>query len=52
MKAIIEESNGLYIIRLYDRNGLLCDIYAVDEIELKTHERDGNLKGLPVEWTL
>lgn len=44
MKAIIEESNGLYIVRIQERNGSLCDIYVVDEIELKTCEQDGILR--------
>lgn len=35
MKAIIEESDGLYIIRINGNEGSLYDVYVVEEIELK-----------------
>lgn len=35
MKAIIEENDGMYIIRIYEHRGSLCDVYVVEEIELK-----------------
>ncbi len=52
MKAVIEESNGLYIVRIYENNGFLYDVHVVDEIELKTYERDGDFKCDQVEWSL
>lgn len=44
MKAIIEESNGLYLVRIHERNGSLCDIYVVDELELKTCDQGRDLR--------
>jgi len=35
MKAIIEENDGLHIIRIYENRGSLCDVFVVEEIELK-----------------
>ena len=35
MKAIIDEDDGMYIIRIYENRESLCDVYVVDEIELK-----------------
>ncbi len=35
MKAIIEEDDGMYIIRIYENRGSLCDVCVVDEIEFK-----------------
>lgn len=35
MKAIIEGNDGLHIIRIYENRGSLCDIFVVEEIELK-----------------
>lgn len=35
MKAIIEGNDGLYIIRIKGNDGALCDVYVVDEVELK-----------------
>lgn len=52
MKAIIEESDGLYIVRIHESNGLLCDIYVVDEVELKPYDWNGDFKGDLVELAL
>jgi hypothetical protein len=35
MKAIIEASEGLHIIRIYKNRGSLSDVFVVEEIELK-----------------
>jgi hypothetical protein len=35
MKAIIEGNDGLHIIRIYENKGSLCDVFVVEEIELK-----------------
>lgn len=35
MKAIIEENDGMCIIRIYENRGSLCDVYVVEEVELK-----------------
>jgi hypothetical protein len=34
MKAVIESTEGLYLIRIYGSGGL-CDAYVIDQIELK-----------------
>ncbi|MCX7793833.1 MAG: hypothetical protein N2257_05460 [Thermodesulfovibrionales bacterium] len=38
MKAIIEEIDGVYIIRFYSDSDCLFDIYVVDELLLKSDE--------------
>lgn len=38
MKAVIEENNGLYIIRINGNDGTLQDVYVVDDIEFKEHD--------------
>ncbi len=35
MKAVIEASNGLFIIRMYGTEGALNDVHVVEEIELR-----------------
>ena len=34
MKAVIEENNGLYIIRINGNEGALCDVHVVDMVEI------------------
>jgi len=34
MKAIIDAADNAYIIRMYEKEGVLADIYVVDEIEV------------------
>lgn len=34
MKAVIEASDDLYIVRIEGEGGSLCDAYVVNEIEL------------------
>lgn len=36
MKATIENNDGLFLIRINSEDGILCDVYVVDEVELKT----------------
>lgn len=36
MKATIENNDGLFLIRINSEDGMLCDVYVVDEVELKT----------------
>ena len=36
MKAVVEPKNSLYLIRIYGSDGLLCDAYAVEQLEVKT----------------
>lgn len=40
MRAIIEENDGLYIIRINRDDGLVYDVFVVDEVELKTIIKD------------
>ncbi len=44
MKAIIEASDGLHIIRIYENRGSLCDVFVVEEIELKEEDECEILK--------
>ena len=37
MKASIEATEGLFIIRLYGSGGELKDVYVVDEVILRDH---------------
>jgi hypothetical protein len=39
MKAIIEKNDGLHIIRIYENKGSLCDVFVVEDIELKKEIR-------------
>lgn len=34
MKAIIDAADNAYIIRMYEKEGVLADIYVVEEIEV------------------
>ena len=34
MKAIIDAADNAYVIRIYGKNGALCDIHVVEEIEM------------------
>ena len=43
MKAVIEENDGLYIIRIINGNECLCDVYVVDEVELKGENQRGSV---------
>lgn len=47
MKAIIEASDGLHIIRIYENKGSLCDVFVVEEIELKEEDECEILKEYP-----
>jgi hypothetical protein len=38
MKAVIENKNGIYLIRIYGSDGIPCDAYAIDEIKVSTPE--------------
>ncbi|MBI5025758.1 MAG: hypothetical protein HZC12_03320 [Nitrospirae bacterium] len=40
MKAIIEISNGLYLIRINRTEGSLCDVYVVEDIEFKMQDQN------------
>ncbi len=40
IKALIEGKDGLYIIRIYGKEGRLYDVYVVDEVELTTCDQD------------
>lgn len=33
MKAVIEEVKGVYVIRIYNKDGHLCDVVVVGEVE-------------------
>jgi hypothetical protein len=44
MKALIEVKEGLYIIRIYGKEGVLYDAYVVGEVEMKTCNQDGDLR--------
>ena len=39
MKAVIESKDGLYLIRIYRSDGLLCDAYVVEMIELTNNTK-------------
>ena len=43
MKAVIEENEGLYIIRINGNEGTLCDVHVVEEIEFKGENQDQSL---------
>lgn len=47
MKAVIEDSDGLYIIRIHENNGSLCDVQVVEEIELMGKNQGDDLRFLP-----
>lgn len=34
MKAVIDAADNAYIIRMYEKEGVLADIYVVEEIEV------------------
>ena len=36
MKAVIENKEDLYLIRIYGSDGLPCDSYLIDKLEVKT----------------
>lgn len=42
MKATIENNDGLFLIRINSEDGMLCDVYVVDELELKTEGVSGH----------
>jgi hypothetical protein len=44
MKAIIDVKDGLYLIKIYGKEGGLYDAYVVDEVELKTCYQDSDLR--------
>lgn len=46
MKAVIEESDGLYIIRINRDEGLLYDVYVVNKVELKGENLSNDLRNI------
>lgn len=44
MKAVIEEKDGLFIIRINRDEGSLCDVFVVDEVELKRENQSDALR--------
>ncbi len=43
MKAVIEENDGLYIIRINGNEGALYDVHVVEGIEFKRENQDQSL---------
>lgn len=52
MKATIEAVEGLYLIRIYEREGRLYDVYVVDELELEIGDYERNPRVTLSECTL
>ena len=38
MKAVIENKEDLYLIRIYGSDGLPCDSYVIDKLEFRTEK--------------
>ena len=38
MKAVIENKEELYLIRIYGSDGVPCDSYVIDNLEFRTEK--------------
>ena len=48
MKAIIEKKECLYLIRIYESNGVMCDTYVVENIYYS--EEDEEINAISNNW--
>ncbi len=38
MKAVIENKDDLYLVRIYGSDGVPCDSYVIDKLEFRTEK--------------